>query len=312
MPPKKRAKGWRKGKRVSSQGKHNLVKMKQQELKLEADRLVEFEILKQNLLDVQAKLVEKTTELDEANRLNMDLTTERELRGRDELLRREEEQEAQIFSGASKRKPVGDIMMSPNEKPVVKRARKSNLPNVKSAQGMRNGGQNVLLSLDEWVRSVETRFSLEYGVDLWLVNGGVQLMIGQQYIYVNYIRKKVEFIKTPLHLDAAPRVQECMDNNRPDQLSSKAKHSLDEVIDMIMEFKDEIGLSDDCYQKLINIVHRISDLDLPSVKKIKKYRKALNLLLGDTFELQETGVRWMRSNFFEDFASSHIRGCAAW
>ena len=177
------------------------------ELKLEADRLVEFETLKQNLLDVQAKLVEKTTELDEANRLNMDLTTERELRGRDELLRREEEQEAQIFSGASKRKPVGDIMMSPNEKPVVKRARKSNLPNVKSAQGMRNGGQNVLLSLDEWVRSVETRFSLEYGVDLWLVNGGVQLMIGQQYIYVNYIRKKVEFIKTPLHLDAAPHVK---------------------------------------------------------------------------------------------------------
>ena len=46
---------------------------------------------------------------------------------------------------------------------------------------------------------------------------------------------------------------------------------------MIMEFKDEIGLSDDCYQKLINIVHRISDLDLPSVKKNKKYRA---LLLG--------------------------------
>jgi hypothetical protein len=89
--------------------------------------------------------------------------------------------------------------------------------------------------------------------------------------------------------------------------------SLDETFELVLEFRDAVGMSDTGYQLLINLVKQISGSALPPKGKFAAYRSAINAHLRKQFEIEKvvggSGCRVsLRAVVTQRLIEAHIDG----
>jgi hypothetical protein len=125
------------------------------------------------------------------------------------------------------------------------------------------------------------------GETLFPVPNGVDVIIDGTRVNIDLTRSTVRVV------ESAPDPENAVGDGSA-MLDEDATKALDPIIELLLEFRDQVGLSDTSYQKMITVIKKISEVKLPSKDKVGKYRRAVNALLGNQYEVQPTACAGCR------------------